>query len=212
MMLDLIPRRLTQLHSSDWLFAMLLPFELKTPIVSLGPIVITNVEVLLYALIVLWIFGVLRVRRLHWTLVHSAVLAWLIVQFLAAIFAPVEREAAIKFALRSAGGAALFFIAADWIRSSRRIAVIMSAIAIGAVVSALRRVARNSIQRRSSRVIDLQDASHVGGRSSARQRHVPVRQHGGDVLGSRAADSDRCGGVVVDRAGQRRWLILALAG
>jgi hypothetical protein len=119
------------------LLAVALPFELKTPIVSLGPIVITNVEAILYALIVLWIVGVLRHRELHWTLAHGAVLAWLIVQFLAAIFAPIEREAAMKFVLRSAGGAALFFIAADWTRSPRRVAVIMSAIAIGAVVSAL---------------------------------------------------------------------------
>jgi hypothetical protein len=119
------------------LLAVALPFELKTPIVSLGPIVVTNVEAILYALIVLWIVGVLRHRELHWTLAHSAVLAWLAMQFLAASFALIEREAAMKFALRSAGGAALFFIAADWTRSPRRVAVIMSAIAIGAVVSAL---------------------------------------------------------------------------
>ena len=118
------------------ILALALPFELKTPIVSLGPIAITNVEAILYALIVLWIAGVLR-RRPRWTLAHSAALAWLVVQFLSAIFAPIEREAAIKFALRSAGGALLFFIAADWTRSSRRVAAIMSAVAIGAVLSAL---------------------------------------------------------------------------
>ena len=119
------------------LLALLLPFELKTPIGSLGPIVITNVEALLYAVIVLWIIGVIRARRIHWTLAHSAVLAWLIVQFLAAILAPLEREAAIKFALRSTGGALLFFSAAEWIRSERRAGVLMTALAIGAVVSAL---------------------------------------------------------------------------
>ncbi len=117
-------RRLSQTSTDrtgdSWPLA--LPFELKTPIVSLGPIVITNVEVILYALIVLWIVRRAAPRRIHWTLAHSAVLAWLIVQFLAAIFAPIEREAAIKFALRSAGGALLFFIAADWTRSSRRVA------------------------------------------------------------------------------------------
>src|SRR5512143_4106260 len=78
------------------LLALLLPFELKTPIGSLGPIVITDIEALLYFVIVLWIIGVIRTRRIHWTIAHSAVLVWLIVQFLATIFAPVERESALK--------------------------------------------------------------------------------------------------------------------
>lgn len=141
MMTEMITRRVRQLHLIGLgLLAVLLPFELKTPIVTLGPIVLTNVEVLLYALIVLWIFGVLRAQRapgVRWTLAHSVVLAWVIVQFAAAIFAPIERDAAIKFALRSAGGAALFFIAAEWIRSGRWAAWIMSAVAIGAVASAV---------------------------------------------------------------------------
>ena len=118
------------------LFAAVLPFELKTALVTLGPITITNVEAILYALIAWWIFSVLRARRIHWTLAHSAVLAWLIVQFAAAIFAPAGRDATIKFALRSAGGAAVFFIAAEWIRSGHGTAWLMSAIALGAVISA----------------------------------------------------------------------------
>lgn len=133
----MIRRRPSRLH---WLglalFAAALPVELKTPIVSLGPIAITNVELLLYALIVWWIAGVLGARRLHWTLVHSAVLAWLIVQFSAAIVAPLERDAAIKFALRSAGGAAVFFIAAEWIRAGRGAAWVMSSLAVGAAIAA----------------------------------------------------------------------------
>ena len=125
-----------QLLALTWL-ALALPFELKTPIVALGPIVITNVEAILYTVSALWIGGVIQTRRMHWTLAHSAVVVWLIVQFSAAVFAPLEREAAIKFALRSAGGALLFFAAAEWIRIPRRASVIMSALAIGAVVSAL---------------------------------------------------------------------------
>ncbi len=137
-MTDMITRRVPQLQLIGLgLLAVLLPFELKTPIVTLGPIVLTNVEVLLYALIVLWICGVLRARHMPWTLAHRAVLTWLIIQFAAAVLAPVERDAAIKFALRSAGGAALFFIAADWMRSGRRVVWIMAAVAIGAVVSAV---------------------------------------------------------------------------
>ena len=118
------------------ILAVALPFELKAPLVLLGPIVITNVEAILYALIVLWLVQVFRTRRMHWSLIHSAVLAWLMVQFGAAILAPVEREAAIKFALRSMGGVLLFFITADAVRSSSRAAWIMSAVAIGAVISA----------------------------------------------------------------------------
>ena len=115
--------------------AIALPFELKDPIVSLGPIVITDVEAILYAVIFLWLIGVLYTRRVKWTRMHSAVLAWLIVQILAALFAPLNRGAALKFTLRTAGGVALFFIAADGIRSTRRVAWIMSAVSIGAVVA-----------------------------------------------------------------------------
>jgi hypothetical protein len=125
-----------QLIALAWL-ALALPFELKTPIVSLGPIAITNVEAILYIVSALWIGGIIQTRRVHWTLAHSTVLAWLIVQCSAAVFAPLEREAAIKFVLRSASGALLFFVAAEWVRTHRRAAAIMSAVAIGAVVSAL---------------------------------------------------------------------------
>jgi hypothetical protein len=134
--------RMRRLHLSQLqlivlaLLALALPFELKTPIVSLGPFAITNVEAILYTVIVLWIVSITQTRRMQWTLAHSAVVIWLIVQVIAAVLAPVEREAAIKFALRSAGGVLLFFIAAEWIRTHRRAAAIMSAIALGAVVSA----------------------------------------------------------------------------
>jgi hypothetical protein len=55
------------------LLAVALPFELKTPIVSLGPMVITNVEAILYALIVLWIVGVLRHRELDTSMIYAKV-------------------------------------------------------------------------------------------------------------------------------------------
>src|SRR5262245_25716647 len=85
------------------ILAVTLPFELKTPIVYVGPVVITNVEAILYVLIMLWLIQVWRTHRIHWSIVHSTVLAWMMVQFVAAIVAPVEREAAIKFVLRSTG-------------------------------------------------------------------------------------------------------------
>jgi hypothetical protein len=193
------------------ILAVALPFELKTPIVSLGPIVITNVETILYVLIVLWIIGVSR-RRPHWTLAHSAVLAWLVVQFLSAIFAPIEREAAIKFALRSAGGALLFFIAADWTRSPRRVAAIMSAIAIGAVLSALAGwLEIESSAAQSALLIFKTQPTLVGGQ---------VRASGTFQYANTAAMYWEAalpmliavGAWWSIERGQRRWLILTLAG
>jgi hypothetical protein len=193
------------------ILAVALPFELKTPIISLGRIVITNVEAILYAVIVLWIIGVLR-RRPHWTLAHSAVLAWLIVQFLAASFAPIEREAAIKFALRSAGGALLFFIAADWTRSNRRVAVIMSAVAIGAVLSALAGwLEIESSAAQSALLIFKTQTTLVGGQ---------VRVGGTFQYANTAAMYWEAALPILIAVGvwwsieraQRRWLIVALAG
>ena len=193
------------------ILALALPFELKTPIVSLGPIVTTNVEAILYAVIVLWIVGVLR-RRPHWTLAHSAVLAWLVVQFLSAIFAPIEREAAIKFALRSTGGALLFFIAADWTRSNRRVAAIMSAIAIGAVLSALAGwLEIESSAAQSALFIFKTQTTLVGGQ---------VRAGGTFQYANTAAMYWEAALPILITVGvwwsieraQRRWLILTLAG
>ena len=132
------------------ILALALPFELKNPIGALGSIRITDVELILYALVAMWFANLLSTRRMTWTVAHSAVLAWLAIQFLAAIFAPLEREAAIKFALRSAGGAALFFVAADSVRTSRVAAWLMVAIALGAVISSLAgiaEVASSSVQQ-----------------------------------------------------------------
>jgi hypothetical protein len=194
------------------ILAFALPFELKTPIGSLGPIVITNIEVILYAVIVLWIVRVLHHRRLHWTLAHSAVLAWLVVQFLSARFAPIEREAALKFALRSAGGALLFFVAADWTRSPRRVAAIMSAVAIGAVLSALAGWFEiESSAAQSALFIFKTQTTLVGGQ---------VRAGGTFQYANTAAmywEAALPILIVVGvwwsiERGQRRWLILTLAG
>ena len=142
---------------------------------------------------------------------HSAVLAWLIVQFVAAIFAPVEREAAIKFALRSAGGAALFFIAADWIRSGRRAAWIMSAVAIGAVVSACAGVLEiHSDAVQAALLIFKTQATLVGGQ---------VRASGTFQYANTAAMYWEAALPVLIAVGvwwsigrgQRRWIAFALA-
>jgi hypothetical protein len=192
------------------ILAVALPFELNTPIVALGPIAVTNVEAILYAVIILWIAGVLRRRRLHWTLAHSAVLLWLIVQFGSALFAPIEREAAIKFALRSAGGVLLFFIAADWARSRRRVAAIMSAAAIGAVLSALAgRLEVESGAAQRALLIFKTQATLVGGQ---------LRAGGTFQYANTAAMYWEAALLILIAAGvwwsieraQRRWLVFTL--
>ena len=212
MMMGTIRQRSSRLR---WLavalFAAALPFELKNPIVSLGPIVITNVEIILYALIAWWSVSVLRARRIHWTIAHSAVLAWLIFQFVAAILAPAEREAAIKFALRSAGGVAVFFIAAEWMRSARDAAGVMSAIAFGAVLSAGSGLLEVQSSAAQAALLDFKtQATLVGGQ---------VRAGGTFQYANTAAMYWEAAlplilatGVwwSIERA-QRRWIILALA-
>jgi hypothetical protein len=192
------------------LLAATLPFELRTPIVSFDPIAITDVEIILYAVIAVWLFDVLRARRVRWTLAHSAVLAWLIIQFTAAIFAPIERDAALKFALRSTGGAAVFLIAADWIRSGRGAAWIMSAIALGAVLSAVIGILEaqfTSVQ--SALLIFKTQATLVGGQ---------VRASGTFQYANTAAMYWEAALPIIFAAGvwyslerlKRRWLAIAL--
>ncbi len=118
------------------ILAGLLPFELKTPIVSLGPFSITSVELALYLTLLIWAVSRAITRRTRWTPAHRAVVAWAAVIALSALLAPFERDAALKFALRSLGGCALFFAAADWATTPHRAAQVMLAIAAGAVGSA----------------------------------------------------------------------------
>ncbi len=123
------------------ILAALLPFELTNPIASLGPIVITDVELALYLVLGVWIIAALRTRHIRWTLAHTGVSIWLAAILVTALLAPIDRAAAIKFALRSMGGGLLFFVAADWITSSRRFLWISGALILGTIVSALSGIA-----------------------------------------------------------------------
>lgn len=122
-----------------WLviLAALLPFELKSPIASLGLLVITNVEFVLYLVLAAWVISRIISRRIHWTMAHVGVLIWITALIVTAIIAPIEREAALKFALRSVGGGLLCFAAADWIATPQRAAWIIGALIAGTLVSAL---------------------------------------------------------------------------
>jgi hypothetical protein len=121
------------------LVALMLPFELRAPLFSLGPIVVTNLELVLYVTIALTICSwLIRDRSTRFlTVAHVAVVVWICAVGLTAAVAPTGRGAAIKFALRSTGGCLLFFAAAETVRSTRRAAVVGAALGAGAIVSAV---------------------------------------------------------------------------
>ncbi len=119
------------------LLAMLLPFELSTPLLIVGPFSITNVEVVLYATLIIWVGQSMRTRRIQWTPLHIAVIGCGLALLLAALFAPSERSAAWKFTLRSLSGCALFFASADILRKPEWIRRVASMLVIGATLSAI---------------------------------------------------------------------------
>jgi hypothetical protein len=134
--------------------AAALPFELVRPVAPLGPLQLSSVEVFLYAAVGLWAASrgivLLRERRAPWsgpggvrawwrTLpgAHRAVAGWSLALVLSALFAPLERAAATKFALRSLGGVTLFLATSDLLDSRRRVWRTLTGLAVGAAVAAL---------------------------------------------------------------------------
>jgi hypothetical protein len=117
--------------------AFSLPFEAKRPILSLGFAQITSVELPLYLFLAVWGIGWAAGTWRSWSACHSAVAFWALVIALSAVFAPVERAAAFKFALRSLGGCALFFAAADFSASFQRVRNVAIALVAGASISAI---------------------------------------------------------------------------
>ena len=129
--------RLERLSAAVWIiFAAVLPFELKTPLITLGPLSITNVEVALYGVIGLWIARVIVTRRWGWTPVHWAVLAWIAANVISAVFAPTLRGEAIKFAFRALTGALVFLAAAEWAQTPGRVLTIALTLSASTLVSA----------------------------------------------------------------------------
>lgn len=123
------------------LLALILPFELTTPVLAVGPLAITNVEVVWYLLVLTAAVRWVRTGPARWSVVHSAVLIWAAAIVLSAVVAPSDRAAACKFALRSLGGCALFFIAADQAITPALTGRLMIALALGAAVSAAAAIA-----------------------------------------------------------------------
>jgi len=116
--------------------AVLLPFELRDPLFRIGPIQISSVEICLYMMLTAWGAALVTRRHRHWTLVHTTVAAYVVVLFLSAIHAPSHGDEALKFALRSLGGCALFFAASDLVRTPRAAGNVSLALLAGSLVSA----------------------------------------------------------------------------
>jgi O-antigen ligase len=138
--------------------AAVLPFEMKTPLFSLGPFQITTVEAGLYLVIIIWglsrllegtsgIFlspSRLRHETNHqsgmspgWTLAHTAVALWAAVVVLSALWTHTDKGAALKFALRNLAGCALFFAASDLASTPASAAPVGVALVAGSCVSAV---------------------------------------------------------------------------
>jgi hypothetical protein len=129
------------------LLAVVLPFE--APLFRAGPLQITTVELVLYAMLAAWGIGVaveLLDGRLAWRasldalrrdgMARAAVL-WVIVVFASASAAPSDRTAAFKFALRTLSGVLAFFAVRSLVRTRRLGARVLIALVAGAVASAV---------------------------------------------------------------------------
>lgn len=118
------------------ILAAALPFESNQPLLVVGPLGITSVELLLYAAILLW--AVCRPPSvLRWGSVHSAVAGCALATIGSAVLAPSAGLAASKFALRSLAGLAIFFVVSDLTASARRVAPAMLALGAGSAAAAL---------------------------------------------------------------------------
>ena len=143
----------TAARASLVLLALALPFEPRQPIARLGPLVLTLAELFLYAAIAIGgaVIVADAVRNRAWRLIrdpkssawrdvarrHVVAVAWLLALALSAAAAEFARADAVKFALRSAGGVALYVVAAHMLRSPAAALAVAAAIAAGAAVAAL---------------------------------------------------------------------------
>src|SRR5688572_6385951 len=136
----------TAARASLVLLALVLPFEPRQPIAHIGPLELTLVELALYAAIALGGAAIVadfarRDGRLSWRDAarrHAVAIAWLLALALSAATADVARADAVKFALRAAGGVALYVVGAAMLRQSAGAALLVAgAVVVGATVAAL---------------------------------------------------------------------------
>jgi hypothetical protein len=140
------PMQLRIARGSLIALALLLPFEM--PLFRVGPLQITTVELLLYAMLTAWgvtvatavVRGRLTLPRAFAALqadrLAAAVVAWPVVLFVSAVDAPSNRAAALKFALRSLSGVFAFFAARALARPPDVARRVVLALVAGALVSA----------------------------------------------------------------------------
>jgi hypothetical protein len=107
---------------------------------TVAPLAITNVELALYALLVAWAVPAAgrllrRPRMRRPSPLEIAVVFWAAVTLVSALAAPVERGTALKFALRSAGGARR--AGATRLATTARGGRVLETVAVGAVLAAV---------------------------------------------------------------------------
>ena len=148
--------------------ALTLPMEIRAPLFRVGPVGVTNVELLLYITLlsgaVAWIGQRPRIRFAAFGWIHLAVLTWIAAQLTSAMFAPTGRDATVRFALRTAAGAALVFATSTTLHSQRRVLLLMAALGAGAVMSALTGILEVSVPEVSASLLVFKaQRSMVGG-------------------------------------------------
>jgi len=129
------------------LLAACLPFELVTPIARVGPLALTSVELALYVALgagaaaltarALSVPCGVAVRLPRLTALDVAVGAFAVVLLVSAARAPLLRGTAFKFALRTMGGMAVYFVAARVLRRRGAVLAVAGSLTAGAVVAAL---------------------------------------------------------------------------
>jgi hypothetical protein len=128
------------LQSAILLLAFILPFELTTPWISVGSIaVLTDVEVVMYAALALWLARQIMVKQVpRWrTPLTLPLLLVLLALLLSGIFAPSENWHAFKVTARVGTGAAIFFLIVNSVDAGLSLRHLMQAFVLGGIIVAL---------------------------------------------------------------------------
>jgi hypothetical protein len=121
------------------LLGMTFALEVVQPILSLGDIVLTNVEGLVLLTVALWIAALSTAGR--WPAVPRTVarptLAWLAALLVSALLAPDQRVQAVKFVGRMATGVLVAWVAYDLSRTRERWRTVFRALSGGGLLVAV---------------------------------------------------------------------------
>ncbi len=121
------------------LLAFSLPFELDTPLFHLGPIAVTNVELLLGLVLLTAVYRAIR-YKIHPTIPRSLLLwvvAFLLILLLSIIFAPNNQTNAFKASLRLVTGLALALFAIPiLVRNGAQLRLVLWATLSGGLLAA----------------------------------------------------------------------------